>query len=188
MAQQANQAVNEQVAQLVGAITQLMALGLTFGMVRTLAPATSSPLSLLPRIARGVSSSHPKYFEVIPDDELTPKQRIHLKLARAIADRLFQIDKIRGVHAAHIYMRAAAGRKKALGLYDRNNWEVYLAPEALDRAFLTVAMLVHELGHHVSNAEDLTEEHAYGMQEVGARLMQYTSQGVFDSELREVEW
>lgn len=126
-------------------------------------------------------------LRVLPDGALTSTQRTHLRLARAIADRLFRIDKIKGVYAASISLRTPGGRK-ALGLYDRKTCEVFLAPEALDTAFVTVAMLSHELAHHASGAEDFTEEHMMAMQEVGAKLVRYTSQGMFDAELQEARW
>lgn len=126
-------------------------------------------------------------FQLLSDEALTSKQRVHLRLARAIADKLFRIEKVSGVYAARIFMRTPEGRK-VLGLYNRDTWEVFLDPEALDTGFVTVAVLVHELGHHTSDAEDLTPEHTMGMQEVGAKLMQYTAEGTFDAELQETIW
>ena len=123
--------------------------------------------------------------QAVPDYRLTPRQLVHLRLARAIAAR-FRHPPIAGVHAAII--PPASDRMRTAGLYGRTTQEVFIATDQLERARWTVDTVVHEIAHHTSGAEDGEEAHNAAMTEVAARVVEFTATRVFDEELKEAVW
>ncbi len=123
--------------------------------------------------------------QVIPDGPLTPLQRVHLALARAIASR-YRWPPIAGVHAAII--PPASDRMRTAGLYNRRTEEILIGAEHLISGRATVDTVIHEIAHHVSGAEDGQEAHNAAMTVVAAQVVQWVAAGTFDEELKEVEW
>ena len=124
--------------------------------------------------------------QVIPDEGLSAKQRAHLRLARAIAGRVARYPPVAGVHAAII--PPASERTRTAGMYSRTTQEVFIASDQLERARTAVDTLIHELAHHTSGAEDMTEGHSSEMTRLGADLVMRVSRGELDEVLKEVEW
>jgi hypothetical protein len=128
--------------------------------------------------------------QVIPDDRLSPRQWAHLDLARAIVGmasfatprRLTPED----VHAAII--PPASDRTRTAGMYARTTQEIYIGSDQLERARSAVDTVLHELAHHNSGAEDLTEEHSAEMTRLAARVVELTARGDLDGFLQEAEW
>ena len=124
--------------------------------------------------------------EIIPDIRLTSKQIAHLRLARKISDTIFRYNRVAGVHAAVI--PPASDRVRTAGLYGRTTKEVFIASDQLEQARNTVDTIIHELAHHSSQAEDLSETHSQELTRLAALVMEQVSKGAFDEELRGVEW
>jgi len=124
--------------------------------------------------------------EVIPDERLSPKQRAHLKLARAITDEICRISKVSAVYAAII--PPASDRVRTAGMYSRTTGEIYIASDQLENAKAAVDTVIHEIAHHTSGAEDLEQAHADAMTSVAARVVKETAGGTFDELLKEVAW
>jgi len=123
--------------------------------------------------------------EVIPDGTLTPQQRAHLGLARAIAAR-YRYPPIVGVHAAII--PPASDRMRTAGLYNTKTQEVLISAEQLDTGRHTVDTVIHEIAHCVSGAEDGQPMHNEAMTAVAAHVVQWVAAGYFDEEIKEVVW
>ena len=124
--------------------------------------------------------------EIIPDARLTKGQLAHLDLARAITTEVAKYDGVAGVYAAII--PPASDRVRTAGMYAKETKTVYISANQLSGARTTVDTLVHELAHHQSQAEDLTEAHSAAMTSVAASVVQATAKGKFDSLLKEVAW
>lgn len=122
--------------------------------------------------------------EAIPDGQLTQQQRVHLDLARAIANRAAL--GVQGVRAAVI--PPASERMRTAGMYSTATREVLISPEQLDRASSTVDTTIHEVAHHISRAEDLTDLHSREMSALAGRVVRWVHQGTFDTQLREAVW
>lgn len=63
-----------------------------------------------------------------------------------------------------------------------------ISPEQLDRASSTVDTTIHEVAHHISRAEDLTDLHSQEMSALAGRVVRWVHQGTFDTQLREAVW
>ena len=135
-----------------------------------------------------IKASQERLREVaaVPDDRLSPPQRAHLKLARAIADEVAPYRKVAGVHAAII--PPASDRVRTAGLYSRTTEEVFIASDQLEHGRSAVDTVIHEMAHHVSGAEDLEERHAEEMTRIAARVVEATSRGKFDDLMKEASW
>ncbi|MDD4985021.1 MAG: hypothetical protein PHQ43_04410, partial [Dehalococcoidales bacterium] len=123
---------------------------------------------------------------VIPEERLSPRQRAHLKLARAIAEEVASGRKVGGVHAAII--PPASDRVRTAGMYSRVTEEIFIASDQLERGRSSVDTVIHELAHHLSGAEDLEENHASEMTRIAAQVVEATSQGKFDELTKEAVW
>ncbi|MCL0092217.1 ATP-binding protein [Dehalococcoidia bacterium] len=123
--------------------------------------------------------------EIIPDEELTERQRAHLRLARKIAEKTL-VREITGVHAAII--PPASDRMRTAGLYSAAAEAIYIAADQLNTARATVDVLIHEMAHHTSGREDGDPAHNAQMTSLGARVVQLTAGGRFDEELKEAMW
>jgi hypothetical protein len=121
---------------------------------------------------------------IIPDDHLSKIQRVHLEMARGIANFYYHGDVL--VRAAHIPEAAPGVRTD--GMYDKHTREIFIAPMPLNRATTTLDVLIHELAHHISGAEDLTAPHAEHMTEIAARIIRDMKKGEFDHLIKEAVW
>ncbi|MEA3442096.1 MAG: hypothetical protein U9R04_01195, partial [Chloroflexota bacterium] len=124
--------------------------------------------------------------EIIPDTRLAPRQLANLGLARAITAEVSRYDGVAGVYAAII--PPASDRVRTAGMYAKETKTVYISANQLSGARTTVDTLVHELAHHQSQAEDLTEAHSAAMTSVAASVVQATAKGKFDEILKGVSW
>ena len=121
----------------------------------------------------------------IPDEKLSPRERDHLELARAMARKL-PSSSVRGVYAAII--PPASDRARTAGMYSRETQEILISLEQLDRGRSTVDTLLHELAHHESGAEDLSREHSEQMTWLAARALEELAGGTWREELEKVKW
>ena len=123
--------------------------------------------------------------EVVPDARLTHRQLVHLKLAREIASK-WPYQPVSGVHAAII--PPASDRVRTAGMYNRVTEEIYIATDQLEHAGNMVDVVIHELAHHLSGAEDLEKGHTEWMTAVAARVVHLTAAREFDDILKEAVW
>jgi 23S rRNA U2552 (ribose-2'-O)-methylase RlmE/FtsJ len=124
--------------------------------------------------------------KVIPDNELTARQRAHINLARAIVQDTCRYSPITAVHAALI--PPASDRVRTAGMYGRITQEIFIASDQLERGSATVDTVIHEIAHHTSGAEDLDQAHSSAMTQVAARVVKATATGDFDDLLKEAVW
>lgn len=124
--------------------------------------------------------------ETIPDDRLPPQQLAHLRLARAIALRAHRGKPVRGTYAALI--PPASDRVRTAGMYGSNTQEIFIDLSQLDRGHNTVDTVIHELAHHTSGAEDLTEQHSSHMSRLASYVVDLTHAGEFDELMKNVFW
>ncbi len=124
--------------------------------------------------------------QIIPDVHLTSRQRVHLKLARAITKEVCCFGTVVAVHAAII--PPASDQVRTAGMYSRTTREVYIASEQLEYGRSTIDTVIHEIAHHTSGAEDLEEGHSRAMTYVAARVVELTAARTFDEELKGAEW
>ena len=157
-----------------------LSISLQWGVKETLSEAITTDADLVK-----ASQERLRDVQVIPDDRLSPRQLAHLKLGRKIAS-FFHYPDIAGVHAAII--PPASDRVRTAGMYSRTTREIYIASDQLERARSTIDTVIHEIAHHTSGAEDLEEGHSQAMTYVAARVVELTSAGRFDAELKEAEW
>ncbi|MDY6918047.1 MAG: hypothetical protein SVP26_08920 [Chloroflexota bacterium] len=123
--------------------------------------------------------------EVVPDERLTPRQLAHLELSREIAGK-WHYPGVAAVHAAII--PPASDRMRTAGLYQMSTREIFIATDQLERASTTVDTVVHEIAHHISEAEDGQPGHYTQMTAVAARVVELTAAGYFDDLLKEAVW
>ena len=124
--------------------------------------------------------------ETIPDDKLSPQQLAHLMLARAIASMAHRGPKVRGTYASLI--PAASDRVRTAGMYGTNTQEIFIDLSQLDSGHKTVDTVIHELAHHTSGAEDLTEQHSTHMSRLASYVVDLTHAGEFDALMENVVW
>jgi hypothetical protein len=130
--------------------------------------------------------------EVIADHALNPIERNHLELARAIT-RGF--DKTGPVYAANI-PPASSMVSRTAGTYQFRGGRINIDRPELEHAGTTVAVVNHELGHHLAyqetgspeRAEDLTPEHAKAMGKVTDLIFRNLAQGKYDEQLKSAIW
>ncbi len=143
------------------------------------------------KVIKDLSQEKLRETEVIPDEKLDFRQASHLKLARAIASRIFGTRQVSGVYGAII--PPASDRVRTAGMYGTTTQSIYISLDMLFKGRNTVDTLIHEMGHHRQwqqkrEAEDLTESHAEAMTQIAARVIEYLSKGEFDDYLKEVSW
>jgi hypothetical protein len=124
--------------------------------------------------------------QVIPDARLSHRQRVHLRLARAIVDEICRVRRVSAVHAAII--PPASDRVRTAGMYGRTTQEIFIASDQLESGRATVDTVIHEIAHHTSGAEDLEQAHSAAMTQVAARMVEETAAGKFDEILKESVW
>jgi len=127
--------------------------------------------------------------EVIPDEKLESRHMAHLKLARALAAKVFYTPP--PVHIAII--PPASDRVRTAGMYSASTNEVYISLEMMERGRTMVDTLVHELAHHrqylnTGEAEDLTPSHAEAMTLIATEVVEAVARGEVDELLKGVTW
>ncbi len=153
----------------------------TMNVQTTLSKAITTDKDLI-----DVSTERLRDAEIIPDDTLTATQLVHLELARAIASSFPSTPYVRGVFASLI--PPASDRMRTAGMYGQNTQEIYIDLSQLDRGDKTVDTVIHELAHHTSGAEDLTEAHASHMTRLASYVVNLTHEGRFDELMKDVTW
>jgi len=144
------------------------------------------------KVIKDVSQEKLRETEIVPDEQLDSRQLAHLKLARAITERIFTLGSLSGgVHAAII--PPASDRVRTAGMYGTTSNAIYISLEMLYKGRDTVDTLIHELAHHrqwqqTGEAEDLTESHAEAMTSIAAGVIERLSKGEFNEYLKEVTW
>lgn len=124
---------------------------------------------------------------ILPDERLSATQLAHLTLARAIVNRIATGgEPVRGVFASIIPPASEAVR--TAGMYSRDTQEIFIDVSQLDWGCSTVDTVIHELAHHTSGAEDLTEGHSIHMTRLASYVVDYTHRGTFDDLMGEVQW
>jgi len=141
---------------------------------------------------KNISQEKLRETEIVPDEQLDSRQLAHIKLARAIADKIFSFGSLSGgVHAAII--PPASDRVRTAGMYGTTSNAIYISMEMLFKGRDTVDTLLHEMAHHQQwrqsgEAEDLTESHAAAMTSIAAGVIARLAGGEFDEYLKEVIW
>jgi hypothetical protein len=125
--------------------------------------------------------------QVIPDEQLSSRQLASLKLIRAIVNyhlHNWPDDyKVKGVYAAII--PPASDLTRTTGLYSRSAQEIYIPADQLEYAHTAVDVDIHELAHHVSQAEDLEEKHVSTISELAGQVVKYVWDKRFDPIIRD---
>ena len=153
----------------------------TYGAVPSLQTVITTDTDIIDASAERLRDA-----EVIPDEKLTPTQLAHLELARVIAESAHAGKKVRGVFASLI--PPASDRVRTAGLYSRTTEEILIDLSQLERGHATVDTVIHELAHHTSGAEDLTEGHSSHMTRIASYVVDQTHLGTFDKRLESVTW
>ena len=134
--------------------------------------------------------------ERVSDDMLNPYQLASLKLARRIAR---DYPKIGPVNAG-IIPPASDRIDRTAGLYEFSSGMIKISTDILESAHKTVAVVIHELGHHeayretnftdIEKASDLSKGHVQAMEDVTANVFYSLAQGNYDAELkdRDIRW
>ncbi|MDP2729707.1 MAG: hypothetical protein Q8O55_04425 [Dehalococcoidales bacterium] len=141
---------------------------------------------------KDISQEKLRETEIVPDEQLDSRQLAHIKLARAIADKIFSFGSLSGgVHAAII--PPASDRVRTAGMYGTTSNAIYISLEMLFKGRDTVDTLIHEMAHHQQwrqsgDAEDLTESHAQAMTSIAAGVIARLAGGEFNEYLKEVLW
>jgi hypothetical protein len=124
--------------------------------------------------------------QIVPDEQLSSTQLAHLKLARKISSYFESGGRAADVYAAII--PAASEYMRTAGMYSRVTQIIYISPDRLNYCRDTIDTIIHEIAHHVSDADDRSERHIEAMTKVAARVVELTVSGAFDKELSGVIW
>jgi len=73
-------------------------------------------------------------------------------------------------------------------MYGTNTQEIFIDLSQLDSGHKTVDTVIHELAHHTSGAEDLTEQHSTHMSRLASYVVDLTHAGEFDALMENVVW
>jgi hypothetical protein len=122
--------------------------------------------------------------QLMPDSSLTSRERADLELARAMARSFPGTGPIR---AANI-PPASDMVERTAGTYEFGSAKINLDPKMLNTGADTIAVMTHELGHHISQAEDLTEGHRKGIDRVVDIVVQNIATGKYDDYIQRVKW
>lgn len=115
---------------------------------------------------------------VIPDRKLSPRELASLRVARKIAAQFQGSPK---VHAAII--PPASDRTRTAGMYSMALREIYISQDQLNNGRDTVDVVIHEIAHHQSQAEDGDELHNRAMTQTASYVVHATHYGTFSEEL-----
>ncbi len=143
------------------------------------------------KLIRDISQEKLRETEIVPDEQLDTRQLAHIKLARAIVDKIFGLGSLSGVYPAII--PPASDRVRTAGMYGTSSNAIYISLEMLYKGRDTVDTLIHEMAHHrqwrqTGEAEDLTESHAAAMTGIASDVIRRLSLGDFNEYLKEVSW
>jgi len=129
---------------------------------------------------------------IISDYVLTHTEHNHLELARAIAH---SFEGVGSIYAANIPPASDMVMRTA-GTYEFGSGKINIGRPELQYAGTTVAVMDHELGHHVAYqrtrsrelAEDLTPDHARAMEYVTGVIVRDLAAGKYDEYLKNAVW
>jgi hypothetical protein len=122
--------------------------------------------------------------EAIPDDKLTPLQLSVLKLARNIADSMTSSwSRTGGIRAAVI--PAASDRTRTAGLYGRSTKEIFIAADQLNKGSNMIDVLIHELAHHTSKADDGIPQHYGEMSALAGKIVRNVADRYYDTIIKD---
>jgi len=121
--------------------------------------------------------------KLLSPNDLPPTARVHLEVAKALArDTVNPPPK--DVFARADMPRMAGSGSRTAGYYDRVARVIVIQLEKLVSFELTLDVLIHEMGHHVSQAADLTDGHVNATTRVAAEISKMMERGWLGVELR----
>lgn len=134
----------------------------------------------------------------VPDSQLTERQLANLTLARRIAE---DYDRVGEVNAGLI-PPPSEGMDRTAGFYEFGTGLIKIHVDVLDSTSKTVAVVIHELGHHEAyrrtgfkpdrqdEAYDLTKGHTESIERVSELTFTRLMRGEYDDELRDpyISW
>jgi len=115
-------------------------------------------------------------INVLPESTLAPQQIVHLRIARFVAGEVT------------VYPADLHDSVKIIGAYRLYGGPIYVAPERLHQLRNTINTVCHELGHHVSQADDGTRAHSKAIRQVTDKLVGKVNKGELDGYLSEAVW
>jgi predicted SprT family Zn-dependent metalloprotease len=124
-------------------------------------------------------------IRIIPDENLSHSQLAALLLVRAINKRN---ARAHGVYAADI--PPASDRVRTAGVYSIKEKEIYMVPDQLDHGKDAIDTGIHEMGHHISKAEDGDSKHDEQIKLLSQTIIDQVNQGDYDEYLKnpELSW
>lgn len=114
-------------------------------------------------------------INVLPESTLTPRQIVHLRIARTVA-------------GITVYPADLHNSVKIIGAYRQYGGPIYIAPERLKRLSTTMNTTIHELAHHVSQAGDGTSAHSRAIKQTSDKVAARASSGELDKYLGDAVW
>lgn len=151
---------------------------LTHGVTRTLSLAVPTDQELVAE-----SQDRLREVTVIPDRKLNPRELASLRVARKIAAQFQGSPK---VNAAII--PPASDRTRTAGMYSMALQEIYISQDQLNKGRDMVDVIIHELAHHQSQAEDGDELHNRAMTQTASYVVHATHYGTFSDELADKDF
>lgn len=115
-------------------------------------------------------------INVLPESTLTPQQIVHLRIARFVASEVT------------VYPADLHDSVKIIGAYRQYGGPIYIAPGRLQKLSTSMNTCIHELAHHVSQANDGTRAHNQAISEITTHVTKEAKEGKYDSMLREARW
>ena len=101
-----------------------------------------------------------------PDNELSATQYHNIRLVRELV--LLGWPDVNRVAAADI--PCEEGNLSTAGLYALDTRDIFLDKDLLNKATDALGTIVHEIGHHISKAEDGTQKHYDGMMQAAVKV------------------
>lgn len=114
--------------------------------------------------------------KIVPETELTATQKTHLEVAR-------QVTKDVPTYPARMHNSAII-----IGGYRLSSGPIYIASQRLHRLRTTIDTTIHEMGHHISKADDGTKAHNDAIRKLSAEVAQKVKRGEYDKYLSEAVW
>ncbi len=123
--------------------------------------------------------------QIIKDDKLPAKESQHLTIARRLTS--ISTANPKAVYAAII--PPASDRVRTAGMYQKSTREVFISMQELTRLQSTISVLIHELAHNLSGADDLTDDHANAITLLAGEMVNNVQHGKIDELLtKDVVW
>lgn len=167
--------------------------GMTWNVRATLSLVIKTDTELMREMADRLEES-----KRVPDSQLTERQLANLKLARRIAE---DYDRVGEVNAGIIPPPSDVMARTA-GFYEFGTGMIKIHVDVLESTPQTVAVVVHELGHHEAyrrvsfnpekkeQAFDLTKGHTEAIEQVTRQTLSSLMSGEYDDVLEDpnVRW